>query len=153
MSAPRTLAAFVPAVAGKALDKRGLALGALLTDWGTIVGPTLASRTIPYKITFPPGRREDAVLQVRVSGAYALEIQHAEPQIIERINGHFGFRAVGRLRLIQAPPQAPQRRAARARKLKPEEEAAIAETAGRVEDEGLREALARLGRAIRSQTP
>ena len=48
--------------------------------------------------------RAGGVLVLHVAGAAALELQHSELQILERINGFFGYPAITRLRLIQAPP-------------------------------------------------
>ena len=46
---------------------------------------------------------------MHVAGSAALELQHSEPQLLERINGYFGYPAVARLRLIQAPLALPRR--------------------------------------------
>jgi len=36
-----------------------------------------------------------------VLGVRALEAQHREPAIIERVNAHYGYRAIARIRLSQ----------------------------------------------------
>jgi len=41
--------------------------------------------------------QDGAVLEIRVEGAAALELQHSEPRVIERINAHFGYAAIRRL--------------------------------------------------------
>ena len=41
MNGPRRIGQSVPEVAGKVLGKRGLAFGALITDWPSIVGHQL----------------------------------------------------------------------------------------------------------------
>jgi hypothetical protein len=87
--------------------QRGLVDGALLTEWANIVGPELAGRCCPIKLRREPG---GGALSIRAPGPAALELQHAAPQIVERINGYFGFAAVRRLKLVQAPvtiPRAP----------------------------------------------
>jgi hypothetical protein len=43
------------------------------------------------------------MLIVRVEPARALDVQYKAHQLIERINGHFGYRAVAELRILQAP--------------------------------------------------
>jgi hypothetical protein len=84
---------------------------------------------------------------LRVEGPIAIEIQHLSPVILERVNRFFGWRAVGRLALRHAPlarrPMPPARPA-------PDPEAA-ARLAGTLDvaDEDLRNALARLGAAIK----
>jgi hypothetical protein len=131
-----------------AARRRGLAGAALLTDWATIVGPALAARSQPVKL----GRDTEGrggILHLRVSGTAALELQHAAPQLIERINTHFGYPAVARLRLIQAPiPHSTRPPPRPARELSAEEEARIEATVASVGEEELKRALARLGRAL-----
>ena len=49
---------------------------------------------------------EPATLVLRVEGPVALEIQHLSGVIIERVNRFFGWRAVGRIQIRQAPLRA-----------------------------------------------
>ncbi|CAK0740178.1 DUF721 domain-containing protein [uncultured Gammaproteobacteria bacterium] len=151
---PRTLASLVPILAGKILGgRRGLSLGTLLVEWPSIVGPRLAARTTPIKLAFPAGRKNNAVLYLRAWGGIAIEVQHDEPRIIERLNGFLGHAAIARLKLIQAPPTPPAGRShkKRERVLTPGEERAVAAQVAMIQDEGLRETLIRLGCALRRQ--
>jgi len=102
VAGPRTLAGILPAITGKALGRQGMAFGSLLAEWPSIVGPRLADRTLPFRIVFPRGQREQAVLHLRVTSSMAVDIQHFAPQLIERINSFFGYQAVARLKLIHA---------------------------------------------------
>lgn len=145
----RRLPEMMTRVLDPAARRRGLASASLLADWAAIVGPALAARAQPVKL----GRDYEGrggVLHLRVSGAAALELQHAGPQIVERINTHFGYAAVGQLRLIQAPisrgpakPPAPPSRA-----LSPAKAARIEVVVESIDDGALKEALAGLGRAL-----
>lgn len=85
------------------LVQRGIAETRIVTDWPAIVGVELARRCLPERLAFAPGRRREGTLCVRVESAWALELQHGTPAIVERINTYFGYRAVARLDLIQAP--------------------------------------------------
>jgi hypothetical protein len=85
---------------------------------------------------------------LRVEGPMALEIQHASDVILERVNRFFGWSAVGRLALRQAPLSRRTRPAA-SRTPDPMAVAKVAETLTSVEDEQLRSALARLGASIK----
>ena len=146
----RVLAAALPRIAGRALGRRGFAEAGIITDWAAIVGPALAAESLPVKLSFPRGQRSDGVLQVRVAGPLAVELQHLAPQVLERVNTYLGYRAVTQLKLSRgvlpaaaaAEPEAP-----------PLSQTALAEvraaTAG-VDDDALREALEGLGRALRS---
>jgi len=147
------LARLLPRIAGKALRRRGFVETAVVTRWADIVGDALARDAAPERIRFPRGRHAGGVLHVRVDGASALELQHQAPVIVERVNAFFGYPAVARLALVQAPlpprdEPAPRRVPAA---LDAGSEAALAGEVDGVADDGLRAALLRLGRAIRSQ--
>jgi hypothetical protein len=144
----------LPELLGKVLDpasrRRGLAEVGVLTDWPSIVGPVLAARCQPVKLT-GSGER-GGTLHVHVAGAAALELQHGEPQLLERINSYFGYRAVARLRLVQAPLARPRRAvAASVPPLDAGGRAEIEAAVRPVTDEALRAALAGLGAAIKTR--
>ena len=50
-----------------------------------------------------PSENEPATLVLRVEGPAAIEIQHLSGLIIERVNRFFGWQAIDRLALRQAP--------------------------------------------------
>jgi hypothetical protein len=132
-----------------AARRRGLAEAKLLTEWPTIVGPGLAGRCQPIRLGKSMDR-EGGVLVLHVAGTAALELQHSEVQVLERINGFFGYPAVSRLRLIQAPPgnrPRPTPPANRSRSVADETE--VAEAVREIRDAGLRTALQSLGRTLK----
>ena len=146
-----SLAVTLPKVTRRTLGRHGLAEGGLVTDWAAVVGSTIAERSLPLRLSFTGGERREGTLHVRISGALALELQHLEPQILERINGYFGYRAVGRLRIHQGPvPGLPASRRPPAIAPTSEAEAEIGGLLATVEDQGLREALRGLGHSLRS---
>jgi hypothetical protein len=133
-----------------AARRRGLAEARLLTEWATVVGPLLATRCHPIRLS-PRSSGPGGVLVLHVTGAAALELQHSEPQILERINGYFGYGAVGRLRLIQAPLPRSRDRAPPPASwgLSNADEIEIAAAVCALRDPDLREALHELGRTLK----
>jgi hypothetical protein len=134
--------------------KRGFADGRIVADWAEIVGPLLARSSLPLRIAYVPGARTDGTLYLKVApGGLATELQHIEPVLIERINGHFGYKAVARLRLVQGPlpppPSAPQEPAP----LDAEAEARLGRALENVREPALRERLESLGRAVLARPP
>jgi hypothetical protein len=91
---------------------------------------------------------EPATLILRVEGPAALEIQHSSGVIIERVNRFLGWNAIGRLSLRQAPLTRP-RAAAKPKVLDPAAVERAAGQLGAVENDDLREALARLAVALK----
>ena len=141
--------ASLPTVAAPSLRKRGFAQGRLITEWPASAGDLLARETVPQKLVFPRGSKGDGTLHLRVSSGFALELQHIAPQLIERINGFFGYRAVADLRFQQGPvpPKCKPRRIG-PRRLADTDEARLQRTLDTIEAPGLRDALAGLGRAV-----
>jgi hypothetical protein len=148
---PRPLSELLGATLGDALKAQGFASTEIISRWPDIVGPEIAAHSEPLKINWPRAAAEDAretaTLVLRVEGPAALEIQHLSAVILERVNRFFGWQAIGRIALRQAP----LRHRKRPEPVPPDPTIAarIAETLPDVKDEELRQALARLGAAIK----
>ena len=148
----KPLSVLLSDVFSDAYAKQGFAARELVTRWGEIAGPEIAAHSEPLKMQWPrpvEGQpQEPATLVLRVEGPMALEIQHASDVILQRVNRFFGWSAVGRLALRQAPLS---RRVPRAASRAPDAKsvAKVAETLSSVEDDELRAALARLGASIK----
>jgi hypothetical protein len=148
----RSLRDVVGKVVGEAFTRQGFASAELVTRWTEIVGAEIAAHSEPIKITWPRAVGEDqpepATLMLRVEGPAALEIQHLSAVLLERVNRFFGWQAIGRIALRQAPLR---RREPPAAPIPPDPAvtARIADSLPDVTDEGLRQALARLGAAIK----
>lgn len=136
-----------------AARRRGFAAVAVIEEWPGIVGRGLAERCHPVRLDFRRGAREGGTLVLQAAGGAALELQHAAPQLIERINDYFGFRAVARLHLMQMPPRRPKPRPPTPprRSLTADEMSAVAAAVGPLADTPLGDALASLGQSILSR--
>jgi hypothetical protein len=144
----RSIAASLPSVTKPALAKRGFGAARLIADWPTIVGPVLAASSLPERMV-RDRNAETATLVIKISPGVALELQHLEPQVIERINSHYGFRAVTKLRLVQGPlPLRPARAAPVSRPLDANRLSQIEASLAPLADSELRQALLDLGRQV-----
>jgi hypothetical protein len=156
LNKPRSSAKPLSQIVGKtiadAFARQGFASTGLVTHWPEIVGAEIADHAEPMRMIWPRRVHEDdpdpATLVLRVEGPVALEIQHLSAVIIEKVNRFFGWRAVGRIQLRQAPlmrrdkkkpPPGPD----------PEVVARFAAGMSDVADDGLRDALARLAAAVK----
>src|SRR5436305_7193586 len=144
----KPLSVLLSDVFSDAYAKQGVAARELVTRWAEIAGPEVAAHSEPLKIQWPrpvEGQpQEPATLVLRVEGPMALEIQHASDVILQRVNRFFGWSAVGKLALRQAPLS----RRDKPKTSRGPDAADVAElekTLWSVEDEELRTALARLG--------
>lgn len=130
---------------------------ALIGSWDEIAGSDFADCSRPEKITWPrrnsemvgeAGGLEPGVLTIACEGARALFLSHAQGELIQRINGFFGFPAIRQIRIVQKPvmPPAPPRR--RLKPLSSAEKSHLAELTSGIENEPLKAAIERLGKAV-----
>jgi hypothetical protein len=150
-------------VVGDTFTRQGFASAELVTRWTEIVGGEIAAHSEPVKIQWPrpvsPSAtsltggeglalgRVAGTLVLRVEGPAAIEVQHLVNVICERVNRFLGWRAVERIALRQAPLRRDLRPSTRAPD--PAAAARIAANMPEVADEDLRQALARLGAAVK----
>jgi hypothetical protein len=148
----RPLAALAQRALTEAFARQGFASIELVTRWPDIVGADIAATSEPERIQWPrpaagqppaPGR-----LWLRVEGPTAVEIQHLSPVILERVNRFLGWQAVTSLRLRQAPVRTRDRKPPSGPD--PVATAQVAATLGGISDTRLRQALARLGAAVKA---
>ncbi|RVD26612.1 MULTISPECIES: DUF721 domain-containing protein [unclassified Mesorhizobium] len=139
------------------LKKRaGISIG-LVQSWEEIAGPRLAGRSRPEKIQWPRRLHEDdpfepALLIIACEGMAALHLQHEAGEIISRVNAFLGFNAIGRIKIVQKPVLSEKARPKPApRQLNDAEKAKLSRTVGKIEDDGLRASLERLGATILGQ--
>ena len=103
----RPVAELVPQIGRAAFRRFGFVQSSVVTRWPEIVGPRHAQVCMPEAIRFPPGEKSDGILQLVVLPAHAPLIQHVIPEIIERVNRFFGYKAVARVKLRQGAVKPP----------------------------------------------
>lgn len=157
MARVKPLAELLEACVGKAFAAQGFASTDIIAAWPDIVGERLGRFCQPCKIEWPRGKRGDSAgrpdpgtLIVRVEGVFALELQHLAPVVIQRVNAHYGWACIGRIVMRQGRIERPARRASPA-PIDPVRRGEVALAVSRITDEGLRDALDRLGTAIASE--
>ena len=111
----KQLGDLMPEIGRSAFRRFGFVQSSVVTRWPEIVGDHHAKVCAPEAIRFPPGEKAEGILQLVVLPAHAPLIQHILPDIIERTNRFFGYRAVAKVKLRQGavkPPAAETPRAA-----------------------------------------
>ena len=127
--------------------KRGLTEVAIISDWPKIIGNRLAQECLPLRIS-PGAGANNGTLYIQVSGVLALELQHMQTQVIERINGYFGYQAISRVILQQAPVINEKPKKKIKKELTKEDTTALDLLLDGVTDNSLRKALRDLGQGI-----
>jgi hypothetical protein len=151
---PQALGGLVERSLSETLKAKGFADTSVHNHWAEIAGADLAAWSEPVSLRWPqrgPGAdpdraREGAVLTVKVESAFALDLQHMAPQIVERVNRFIGWRCVEKLALKQGPVRKAERPARQAKAvLNAESSRRLDGMLEDIESEALKRALQRLG--------
>jgi len=147
---PRALSQTINKLTKSMLGRHGLTKGTMLTKWVDIIGEAMAEHTSPEKIVFARDGVSGGTLHLRCSsGAHATQLQHQEPQILDRINTFFGYQAIVRIKLIQAPlPHKTRPRRKAPKPLTKDQIQTLTQTVSIVKDDELHDVLERLGSSI-----
>ena len=70
-------------------------------NWAHIAGQ-YADITVPYKVKFGRKKNIDGQITIKVQNGFGLEIQYAIPILLDQINARFGFKAISKIKIIQA---------------------------------------------------
>lgn len=140
-------------ITGRTMKRRGFSDSRMVENWPAIVGPQLAVMSQPVRLSrrhqgTDPDAPSGGVLTVRAEGAFALEIQHLAPQIIDRLNSYYGHAAVARINIVQGPV-APQPSPLLPPPLKEEDISALAEDYEDIKLPRLKRALAVLALLVK----
>jgi hypothetical protein len=105
--AAKPISELMPQIGRTAFRRFGFVQSSVVTRWPEIVGETHARVCAPEAIRFPPGERSEGILDLVVTPTHAPLIQHVIPEIMERVNRFFGYRAVARVKLRQGAVKPP----------------------------------------------
>jgi hypothetical protein len=135
---PRPLGSLVPDITRRTYRKRNPASAQIVADWEIIVGPKIASMTVPRRL-------ERGVLTIACAGPAAMDLHYMGIEVINRINTHLGGQPVHSLKFTQAgmPPQPPPGQPPLPEAVQ-EAEAAVTD----LPDGDLKAALTALGRVV-----
>ncbi len=97
----RAIAELLPIVSKNFTKGRGFTHSEIIACWQEIVGEALAQNSRPNQIRFQKGKRQQGTLYICASGPTALQIQHDEPAILQRINFYFGYPAIDKISISQ----------------------------------------------------
>ena len=139
-------------------ESRGFAESRLLTRWPEIAGPEIAQIARPVDIRY--GRSGvGAILTLLTTGAQAPLLDMQKETLRARVNAIYGYNAVTRIRITQTAPTGfaegqvafAHKPAETRTRPSPDAHARGAHAVSKVEDEGLRAALSKLGANILSR--
>lgn len=97
----------MPQIGRSAFRRFGFVQSSVVSRWPEIVGEAHARTCTPEMIRFPPGEKSEGIMHLVVKPAHAPLVQQVIPEIIDRVNRFFGYRAVARIKLRQGAVKPP----------------------------------------------
>lgn len=142
-----------------ASESRGFAQSRLLTQWAEIAGTATAAIAQPVEISYGRGGM-GATLTLLTTGSNAPMLEMQKEQLRTKVNAVYGYNAIARIRITQTAATGFAEGKVAFGHQKPKAQAMpdpavrqkAAEAAEPVTDDGLRDALARLGENILNKT-
>lgn len=124
----------------------------IVLNWKDMVGTEIQKFCMPIKTKYDP-RSSIRTLYVETPvGGFALEIQHKERYLLDKINAYFGYTAIHKINVSQntdmRPLQIPETKEIKERNLSNEEQEFLSGMVGEINDENLREILLKVGKNI-----
>ena len=106
----KAISDLMPQIGRPAFRRFGFVQSSIVSRWPEIVGDTHSRVCMPEMIRFPPGEKSEGILDLVVLPAHAPLIQQVLPEIAERVNRFFGYKAVARIKLRQGAVKPPEDR-------------------------------------------
>lgn len=148
----RPLSTSVPALLGKAFERKYIALGRIVTCWKEIIGEEYAERAQPAKIRYVkprnPKEKPSATLEIAASSADCAVLVYRKDLILQRINHIFGDSWVNDIKLVHVEPKQKIKPSKRTKLLTEDEKNHLSQLLDGVDDPELKERLSRLGQSI-----
>lgn len=125
----------------------------ILLNWRDIIGNEIFSYCQPIKTKFNP-KNNSRTLYVNVpAGGFALEIQHKEKYILDKINAYFGYNTVHKINItqdinMQIKEDKEENNTRKAKEISPEDEKYLLSLITEIKDDKLRENLIKIGKNV-----
>ena len=100
----KSLLKITESIVEKNLSRLGSIQNHIFFNWAHIAGQ-YADITIPHKIKFGRKKNIDGQITIKVQNGFGLEVQYAIPLLLDQINARFGFKAISKIKIIQADIQ------------------------------------------------
>ena len=143
---------FVPLMK-KALSSEELVCIDIIINWKEIVGDQLASFCRPIKTKFNPKDNQRTLFLEVPTGAFAVEVQHKESYIINKINAYFGYQTLHKINITQnmnmlQKPIVASEPISESIDITEEEKQVLSKITSEIKDEKLRKILTKLGKDV-----
>jgi hypothetical protein len=136
-------------LAGAAFKKHGFASADVVSHWPEIAGAEIAKISFPQRIRWPrTAEATGGTLILVAAPGRSLDVQYASANLLERINQYLGFAAIAKIK-VEASHATPPQKTTNPLPERPDFSISDQQL-NDISDNALKQALARLGGAIKS---
>jgi len=124
----------------------------IILNWKDMVGEDIRRFCQPAKTKYDPRNGVRTLYVETPVGGFALEIQHKERYLLDKINAYFGYTAIHKINVSQntdmRPMQVPEIKQIKEDNFTDEEKKYLSDIVSEIKDENLREILLKIGKNI-----
>ncbi len=145
-------------ISAASFARYGFGHGELLARWPEVIGEELARHCEPERIKWPraatkQAERTGGTLHVRAEPGRALDVQYQAPRMLERIGQFLGHGAIAAVKVTQGPLRRSKPLTNKPIQLSKTDRERLEARLAPVADDGLKQALMRLGQGVLSAKP
>ncbi len=126
----------------------------IVMNWQKIIGKEIASFCTPLKTKYNPNDNKRTLYVEVPVGGFALELQHKENYVLDKINSYIGYEAIHKLNISQNMNKQPEmislekKQQSKELKLTEEQKVYLQEVTKEIKDENLRKILINIGQNV-----
>lgn len=145
----RPLAYALKPITKKAFDGKSALFGKMIVEWPIITKGLGCEQAKPIKLNFPRGKNKGACLSLATSSSQAFTLQHVSPQILQRINQFFGYKAIEKINFIhQSVEPIKSKKKSQLKTASPKILKQVENTLSFVDEGEMKKALVALGKSV-----
>ncbi len=91
----------LPKIIDKNIKEKNFVEVSLIKQWNNVVGDDIAKCCWPIKVMFSNIKNSNGVIFIKTKRGKSMEIEFKSEEIIEKLNQYFGYKAIGKISVVQ----------------------------------------------------
>ena len=91
----------LPRIVDKNIKEKNFIEVSLIKKWREIIGEDIAKFCWPIKIIFSNIKNSNGIIFLKTKRGKSMEIEFKSEEIIEKLNQYFGYKAIGKISVVQ----------------------------------------------------
>jgi len=91
----------LPKIIDKKIKEKIFVEVSLIKQWNNVVGNDIAKFCWPIKVIFSNIKNSNGIIFLKTKRGKSMEIEFKSEEIIEKLNQYFGYKAIGKISVVQ----------------------------------------------------